>query len=995
MLLISNTERSSSAGFNISSLKMSSKRVTDNHKRSRSDGVNINRLTDPRYSEVTDTLPNLYHFGQPQKLFLKSLDSGLSSPQFEGDEQARLRIVLQQRTELAEIVPSIADELTQESLNPVPHVNSYILQTRLVDHLQSFLQNTAVPAILKCETQRDEFGYQIRRAQEQVHSRARENEILKSKIEDLYSANAEMKTKLETLKSSNLNYKRLFEKKGENWKDDSQENAAQLEQELAETKSKLIYSMEDVETLTSIRNELEEELTTAWQKVDELEYEKQLAIAQMRAVCLEAQELLEENTHLLTAKNKELAETNEEMRRIETQREELKGELYDNIVSKEENLGEGGNVIEIPFDEDLEEGLLSDDMFMRSTEGDVEIYNLNEELEVEEYLNADDMWLDEEVWSESEEYLGDKTPPPLYEEENKSRPSEVDLPSSKLGLNFSISRGEIINVGIDSPKAEVPVHTSQVRPRVQLRNRRRKKSVGRAYLQKMGVENQQVYARGTRSFKAALTLFKKLEEINPHKLKAPEEHAFRLKDHSSVLERSRGKIKMPPSVRIIKPEAQEKATNIKPGSPRKRVVARVKVRKKNRYLDPTYTGYLKIPKSSQHSKHWKTKFEHKFFVCLDALPRTTNVNREEPIWTKAKTDEELKPCIFWFENETKYKKFIRKTKKIHVRSKEFQMLFAEMALGVIVLSQASAVNTSERRAIKLLSTMAGRRIELPQEIAEISDVFEDVSDFFIVSTAGDMEDFDSHKFRAKTKASRDKWMLSIRTLLKRRMQSLGGETLKGMIENLRNTGELRASSRRSSLQSSRGTPRIRMASNFGSKLYIPLSPFRIYDEQKGSRRPSNHSDSGVKARSSHPFTNENTVRKGFSRSFTRDTRKNGQPKATAVEPNDSNSMKNSKFKVAVEDPDNEASMTKSIGELTLGDSPKKSHIIRKKRGVKNMISLFDNNGSEDKNVTGKTSKTRIKGKPNQSVKLHDADQIVLKPSSIPKIHRSNKRLEFK
>jgi len=106
-------------------------------------------------------------------------------------------------------------------------------------------------------------------------------------------------------------------------------------------------------------------------------------------------------------------------------------------------------------------------------------------------------------------------------------------------------------------------------------------------------------------------------------------------------------------------------------------------------------------------------------------------------------------------------------------------------------------------------------------------------------------------------------------------------------------------------------------------------------------------------------------------------------------------MTNSRFDVPVEDAENGATMTKFTGELTLGDSPKKSHIIRKKRGVKNMISLFDNNGSEDKNVTGKTSKTRIKGKPNQSVKLHDADQIVLKPSSIPKIHRSNKRLEFK
>jgi len=991
MLLPSNTERSSSTGVKISNLKMSLKRVTDNHKRSRSDGVNITSRSD-RYSDVTDTVPNIYHFGQ--KLWLKSLDSVLTSPHYEGDEQARLRIVLQQRAELAEIVPAIADDISQESSNPVAHVNSYILQTRLVDHLQSFLQNTAVPAIVKCEEQRDEFGYQIRMAQEQVHSRARENEILKSKIEDLYSANAEMKTKLETLKSSNLNYKRLFEKKEGNREDDSQDNAARLEQELAETKSKLIYSMEDVETLTSIRNELEEELTTAWQKVDELEYEKQVAIAQMRffeTSCLEAQELLEEHSHLLIAKNKELAETNQEMRRIETQREELKGELYDNIISKD---GEGENVIEIPFDDNLEEGVLSEDMFARSTQGDLEIYNLNEELEVEEYENADDMWLDEEVWSESEDYFEEEKSPQLYVEGNKSRPSEADLPSSKPGLNFSISRGEIINVGIDSPKAAVPERTSQVRPRVQLRSRRRKKSVGRAYLQKMGVENQQVYARGTRSFKAALTLFKKLEEINPDKLKAPEEHAFRLKDHSSVLERSSRKIEMPLSVRIV-PEAQEKATNLKPGSPRKRVVARVKVRKKNRYMDPTYTGYLEIPKSSQHSKDWKTKFKHKFFVCLDALPRTTNVNREEPIWTKAKTDDELKPCVFWFENETKYKKFIRKTKKIHVRSKEFQMLFAEMALGVIVLSTASTVNISERRAIKLLSTMAGRRIELPQEIAEISDVFEDVSDFFIVSRGGDLGNFDSHKFRAKTKASRDKWIHSVRTLLKRRMQSLGGESLKGMIENLRNTGELRASSRRGSIQSSRGTPRTKLGSNFGNKLYIPFNPFRIYDEQKGSRRASNHSDTRAKPKSSHTFLNEITNRKEMSRSFTRDIRRNGQPIATAVEPNDSKSMTNSRFDVPVEDAENGATMTKFTGELTLGDSPKKSHIIRKKRGVKNMISLFDNNGSENKNLTRRTSRRKIKEKSNQSMKLHDADQIVLKPSSIPKIHRSNKQLEFK
>merc|ERR1719285_774981 len=191
-------------------------------------------------------------------------------------------------------------------------------------------------------------------------------------------------------------------------------------------------------------------------------------------------------------------------------------------------------------------------------------------------------------------------------------------------------------------------------------------------------------------------------------------------------------------------------------------------------------------KSSKNPRKWAYKYGHKFFVCLGALPSTINTNANEPDWIKAKKNGELRPCLFWFENEEKYNTLKAKVGEKNVRSKEFQVSFAELALGIIVLAHESAVSINEKRALKLLHQITEKEIILSSEHMELKDEhFDSKKEFAIVTKSRENEYFDSHKFRADSEEIRDEWTTSIGKMLRKRLHSMGGENLGRTIARMR------------------------------------------------------------------------------------------------------------------------------------------------------------------------------------------------------------------
>jgi hypothetical protein len=282
-----------------------------------------------------------------------------------------------------------------------------------------------------------------------------------------------------------------------------------------------------------------------------------------------------------------------------------------------------------------------------------------------------------------------------------------------------------------------------------------------------------VKAKGTVGFKAALSLFKKLEEINPGR---PGKDFVRLRDTSSMLERQKWNNEKPKAPPVNK---REKVKS--------KIVAKVRVTKhKQRLLNPILKDYVMITKSSANPRNWAYRYGYKFFACLGALPTTTNTNANEPVWVKAKKMGELRPCLFWFENKGKYNTLKAKVGKMNVRSVEFQKTFAELALGIIVLAHESAVSNREKRALHQLKHITERDITLRCDAFEFKDEHIDIKkEFAIVTKSHENEEFESHKFRADSEEKRDKWMSSIRTMLRRRLHSIGGENLGRTIARMR------------------------------------------------------------------------------------------------------------------------------------------------------------------------------------------------------------------
>lgn len=259
---------------------------------------------------------------------------------------------------------------------------------------------------------------------------------------------------------------------------------------------------------------------------------------------------------------------------------------------------------------------------------------------------------------------------------------------------------------------------------------------------------------GAKDFSEALTLFQKLEKENPRKPKQKEKEK-------------------PPIVKDML--TMIKTSNKKP-SPKtntsKKVVARVRKKRKHHFLNPRKKGHLQVPHSFQFSRKRDLQSGHRFYVCLDALPCRVSPKPNEQFWAKDRKNADLRPCIFWFENQDKFITLQVETAGMHVRSKEFQKRFTELVTGLIVIApETSAVNSVELKAIERLRTLTGKVVALmPGFVGFAKKRVGTESDFFLLVKSWDRESFVSHKFRAASSAERDTWIFRIRKFLNQRLQ---------------------------------------------------------------------------------------------------------------------------------------------------------------------------------------------------------------------------------
>jgi len=701
-----------------------------------------------RGSRQMEPIPEFMYGATPTESFQR---------QNSNEETIQLVLVKEQRLRLAKIIPSLAKVIEAEKMGIHNMKSCSHLQANIIDHLQKYIEETAIPAIQELDEIRNELYFERQNSKCEADSLNMENTLLNDRIEEVYAANTEALNKVKRLEMSNAQYKKQLEKRYME-KQTNEENMIQdMAEEINSIKTKLSSAHEELERQSEERQQLEEVLTSFYQKINELKLERDFAKSQTR----KCEEQMFEMHKTLEERNNEITQVRSETLLLERR---LSGYLETpSLPDSDRGRVDSTEMIEIPFIPDMDQGELPNEMFNVYHDGDMEIYSLNTELEVEEYENSDDLWLDGEITSESFltkcdsvseilENSEDDHEDEAQEEKEKSCSPQQTFTTKSYPLNehpiFTLVRNESIDISdLAAAKPLTPKNSKWVR------GKRKRRKVGTAYNQRKAKEPQRIHAKGAKDFSEALALFKKLEKVNPNKIKAPGEQTKYVKDMISMLKsNSRRNMGVP----------------VKSGTGK--VVARVRKKPKYHFLNPRRKGYLRIPKSSRISRKWALKSGYKFYVCLDGLPCRTNTNVNEPFWAKDRTDEDLHPSIFWFENEEKFKMLQKATATMHVRSKEFQAKFAELALGVVVISPESTVNTSERRAIERLRAMTGKDVAISLDIIEYPEKSDGrESTFFLVVKSWDDESFDSHKFCAENDAQRDKWILHIQKFLTRRL----------------------------------------------------------------------------------------------------------------------------------------------------------------------------------------------------------------------------------
>merc|ERR1719233_2069669 len=670
------------------------------------------------------------------------------TPEEDDENPSLLDDVMRHRAQLAEFIPSLAKTMREENKSEVDRMSHCQMQASLIDHLEAFIQSTALPAITELDKLRNEFYIEAIKSKQQMEVLSRKNSLLEAEMEDADKATIEAEKIIERLLMGRQRHQSMDAKL--RWMDHNQcaiRRRSDLDKnmleslaiQLAESETKLNEALQDVDKHVWEKEQLLDIMRTWNEKLKEYEQERDLAKLG-KVACEKKLEDLQE----------QLDQKIEDINRIRSE-SQLIVDDYNKLNLECPVQGRGGR--------DSSDVVISYDCANEDNPGYDKEYLVAGDWELESDRRLNNHSIDCNMWTLGEEIEDCQ--------QSTDGLTPKDRPSCDSVIELSMERREVVALGIEkqsslaleddlvfsknvniniwetSPKKSTNVRPMSSKARSFPRNarktspgdRRVRSKLRTSYLKTLGPKPKPIVARGTKNFQETLTLFRKLEMANPKRV----EPRSLVQDMLSILNKNH------------------------PND---------KGRRKEHFLNTKYKGYLTVSKSNNVPADLIKQFGYTFYFCLGKLPETTNTNANEPFWTKDKSKDCCRPCLFWFENEHKYVTLQKETKSMDVRTKDFQMSFSQLALGMVVIPPNSAVDANEEDAVTRLRmhSKAGVDVIVKAESETLLGTWcKTKRDFFLVTpaTLREEEMFVSHGFRAGSEEETERWIFSIRRLLTR------------------------------------------------------------------------------------------------------------------------------------------------------------------------------------------------------------------------------------
>ena len=198
--------------------------------------------------------------------------------------------------------------------------------------------------------------------------------------------------------------------------------------------------------------------------------------------------------------------------------------------------------------------------------------------------------------------------------------------------------------------------------------------------------------------------------------------------------------------------------------PRRVIIANIR-RVKQHNFKPKKHGFATI----QASKLWNDKIVNqkpKFYLAIDGLPSSTNIDKHEPEWKKRRGDDILVPFLCFFESDKEYNCLINGTQNKCVRDIAFQKKFAEFSNGIIRLDTAE-INFDLGRLLNRI------QINCDGYLQEINSNY-DRNRLYIASNVDNenKKNIKIHVLSFENGVDRDNWFSEIQSMINRRRDSI-------------------------------------------------------------------------------------------------------------------------------------------------------------------------------------------------------------------------------
>merc|ERR1719233_2437243 len=178
------------------------------------------------------------------------------TPEEDDENPSLLDDVMRHRAQLAEFIPSLAKAMKEENKSEVDRMSHCQMQASLIDHLEAYIQSTALPAITELDKLRNEFYIEAIKSKQQMEVLSRRNSMLEAEMEDADKATIEAEKIIERLLMGRQRHQMMHAKL--KWMDHNQcaiRRRSDLDKNmleslaihLAESETKLNEALQDVD----------------------------------------------------------------------------------------------------------------------------------------------------------------------------------------------------------------------------------------------------------------------------------------------------------------------------------------------------------------------------------------------------------------------------------------------------------------------------------------------------------------------------------------------------------------------------------------------------------------------------------------------------------------------------------------------------------------------------------------------------------------------------